>query len=76
MSVMAQLALSTWLGAAQMTLIPIVVTLFVVGRIIFWVGYLNPAHNRTNRTFGMPLTLLPTMIMVVFNVYKLVVSTF
>lgn len=76
MSFVSQLVLSTWLDASQMMIIPIIVVLFVVGRIIFWIGYLNPAHNRTDRALGLPMSWFPTMCMIAFNIYKLVISTF
>lgn len=72
----AQLMTSTWLDASQMSAIPIVVVLFVIGRILFWIGYTNPARNRTDRAYGMPLTLFPLYAMVGFSVYKLVTTTF
>jgi len=71
----AQLVVSTWLEASQMAVIPIVVMLFVLGRIAFWIGYLSPARNRTDRAYGMPLTLFPIYAMVVFSTYKLVTTT-
>ena len=75
MSVVSQLILSTWLDASQMTIVPIVVVLFVVGRVMFWIGYLNPAYNRSDRAYGFFFSMLPTVAMNVYNVYKLVVTT-
>ena len=74
-SFVAQVATSTWLSASQMMTIPIVVVLFVVGRLVYWRGYLNPAYNRTGRAAGLPLTMFPTMAMLVFTIYKLVITT-
>ena len=74
LSVMTQLAICTWLTASQMICIPIVVVLFFVGRILYWIGYLNPTKNRVNRSFGFPLTFIPTTVMIVFCIYKLVTT--
>jgi len=74
LSVMTQLAICTWLTASQMICIPIVVVLFFVGRILYWIGYLNPTKNRVNRSFGFPLTFVPTTVMIVFCIYKLVTT--
>ena len=75
MSVLSQLALSTWLDASQMAIVPIVVVLFVVGRIMFWIGYLNPAHGHTGRGPGVCLSFVPTLAMIVYNIYQLVITT-
>jgi len=75
MSFVSQLTLSTWLDASQMSIVPIVAVLFVVGRVMFWIGYLNPADNRTGRGPGTCLTFLPTLAMIVYNIYKLVITT-
>jgi len=75
MSFVSQLTLSTWLDASQVAVIPIVVVLFVVGRVFFWFGYLNPADNRIGRGPGMCLSLLPAQAMIVYNIYKLVTTT-
>ncbi|MBK0401040.1 hypothetical protein H0I76_17725 [Limibaculum sp. M0105] len=47
------LALSTVLGADQMAVIPVTVTIFVVARVAFWIGYrIHPLY----RAFGMAAT--------------------
>jgi len=76
MSFVAQLIFCTWLDASQMTLIPIVVVLFVVGRFLFWIGYLIPMHNRMYRALGNPQTWFPTAGMLIFSIYKLLITTF
>ena len=76
MSFVAQLIFCTWLDASQMTLIPIVVVLFVVGRFLFWIGYLIPMYNRTYRALGIPPTWMPTGGMLIFSIYNLLITTF
>ena len=59
------LAAIAWLGLAlalpdqRLALIPAMASLFVLGRLTFWIGYrINPL----GRAFGMVLTILPTLI--------------
>jgi hypothetical protein len=58
------LAAIAWIGLAivapiaQLMLIPAMATLFGIGRIAFWVGYLI---TPIDRAFGMVLTALPTL---------------
>ena len=58
------LAAITWLNLSlvvdldQLVLIPAMASLFVVGRLTFWVGYLI---RPVARAFGMILTALPTV---------------
>jgi hypothetical protein len=52
----AGLAMS--LPAASLVLIPAMATLFAIGRVAFWVGYLI---HPMGRAFGMVLTVLPTL---------------
>lgn len=73
-SFVSQLVASTWLEPTQMAVIPIVVALFLVGRLLFWQGYRNPANNRTNRASGFPLTMFSSLGLIVFNVYKLITT--
>ena len=54
----AWLALSVTLPHERLPLIAIMAVLFVIGRVTFWVGYvLHPM----GRTFGMTLTVIPTL---------------
>lgn len=59
------LAAIAWLGLSQalpydqLVLIPVMATLFFVGRATFWIGY---ALHPMARTFGMTLTVVPTII--------------
>lgn len=61
------LILSTFLDANSIKLIPILATMFVLGRIAFWIGYLkNPLY----RAFGMGVTLYPTAAILLYDVYR------
>lgn len=59
------LAAIAWLGLSQMlphdqlVFIPAMAALFFIGRVTFWVGY---ALHPMARTFGMTLTVVPTII--------------
>ena len=59
------LAVVAWTGLAlalpreQLVVIPVMATLFGVGRLTFWIGYLL---HPLGRAFGMVLTALPTVI--------------
>ena len=63
----ASLVLSTFLDSHSMKLIPILTILFVLGRIAFWVGYLQ---NPLNRGFGMVVTLYPTVAILFYDAYR------
>jgi hypothetical protein len=76
MSFISQLITSTWLEPSQMSIIPIVVGLFVVGRIVFWRGYVDPANNHTNRALGLPWTVYPTLMMLMYSTCRLAASFF
>lgn len=66
-----QLITTAWLEESQMQVIPIVVILFVIGRILFWRGYLDPSYGHTKRSRGLPLTAYPSLLMAIFCTYKL-----
>lgn len=67
----ASLVLSTFLDAHSIKLIPILVTLFVCGRIAFWIGYLK---NSLYRAFGLGVTAYPTAAMLFYDVYRVLVG--
>lgn len=62
----ASLILSTFLDSHSIKLIPILATLFVFGRIAFWLGYLQ---NSLYRAFGMGVTLYPTAAVLFYETY-------
>jgi hypothetical protein len=54
----AWMGLAICLPPADLVLIPAMATLFAIGRVTFWIGYL--IHPMA-RSFGMVLTVLPTL---------------
>ncbi|MEW6491270.1 MAG: MAPEG family protein [Cyanobacteriota bacterium] len=64
----ASLILSTFLDNPSIKLIPILATLFVFGRIAFWLGYLQ---NSLYRAFGMGVTLYPTAAILFYDTYRM-----
>jgi uncharacterized MAPEG superfamily protein len=67
----ASLVLSTFLDVHSIKLIPILATVFVLGRIAFWIGYLkNPLY----RAFGFGVTLYPTAAMLFYDAYRVLVG--
>lgn len=51
---------ATVLSGTMLTAIPAVVLTFMLGRIFFYIGY---RHHPLQRTFGMVLTILPTLLL-------------
>ncbi|XP_014679454.1 PREDICTED: uncharacterized protein LOC106819320, partial [Priapulus caudatus] len=65
--VICQGALATYLDEATMKLIPLLVTLFVFGRVTFYVGYLGAPPTR--RAYGFAATYFPTVVTMFCCVY-------
>ena len=63
MNVFGQLVLTTYLDSESMKIIPILVTWFVIGRILFKIGYPK------QRAFGVSLTMTPTLATYVYCFY-------
>ena len=61
------LILSTFLDTYSIKLIPILATLFVFGRIAFWIGYLK---EPIERAFGLGVTLYPTIAVLIYDAYR------
>lgn len=62
----ALLGLALLLPAPALTVLPIYASLFVIGRIAFWVGYhINPLY----RAVGFGMTFYPTVAAMLYNVY-------
>ena len=61
------LILSTFLDVYSIKLIPILTTLFVFGRIAFWIGNLK---KPIDRAFGQGVTLYPTIGVLIYDVYR------
>ncbi|MAS87261.1 MAG: hypothetical protein CMH30_04705 [Micavibrio sp.] len=67
------LGLSVYLPPHYLMLLPIYSSLFVIGRICFWIGYrINPYY----RAFGFALTAYPTFAGIFYNLYALIISSF
>ena len=58
----SQLILTTLLSEQEMRIIPLLSTLFLLGRIAYYIGY--TPDNPKGRAFGMCVTSVPTMAMV------------
>lgn len=68
-SIIAQISMLTYLEGEQVTrVIPMVNSLFLIGRITFWLGY--PFY----RTFGFIFTFFPSLLMVFFSLYRFLYS--
>ena len=67
------LILSTFLEGQQLKVIPLLTALWVVGRLAYVMGYLNPNDpDRAYRSFGFTLSGLPQPFMFGYCVYRLV----
>ena len=67
------LILSTYLDAPNLKLVPILICLFVIARIIFYITYIFTG-DQFNRSYGFILTFFPTMITLVYCLYRLVMG--
>jgi uncharacterized MAPEG superfamily protein len=65
--IVGSLILSTFLDTYSIKLIPILATLFVFGRIAFWICYLK---DPLDRAFGQGVTLYPTIAVLIYDVYR------
>lgn len=63
------LMLATILEPSSLKAIPILVGLFLLGRFTFWFGY---TRSPFNRSFGFMTTLVPTLVMYGYCVYRLI----
>jgi hypothetical protein len=61
-------ALATVIPVSSMVIIPAMASLFFVGRLTFWMGYLM---HPMGRAFGMALTMLPIMVSYVWIALRL-----
>ena len=69
----ALLGLALLLPAPALTLLPIYASLFVIGRIAFWVGYhINPLY----RALGFGMTFYPTVTAMLYNTYAVLSGLF
>ncbi|XP_006813507.1 transmembrane protein 79-like [Saccoglossus kowalevskii] len=65
-----RLALCTFLGNDGMSYVPVMTFMFVLGRITFWIGYLN---HPLNRGFGFATNMEENMIIYLLLAYYLIV---
>ena len=72
----SMLVLATYLRPDQLKLIPLLSGLFVVGRIWYRAGYIDPSNLRTNRASGMGLTIFPSVVVIAYNMFCLLQSCF
>ena len=63
------LTLTTYLTPEGMKAIPILVVIFVLGRIFFWLGYHIKAMYRA---FGFAMTFAPSVAVVIFCLYQFI----
>jgi hypothetical protein len=61
------LILSTFLDTYSIKLIPILASLFVLGRIAFWIGYIK---YPLDRAFSRGVTLYPTIAVLIYDAYR------
>ncbi len=52
----------------EMRLVPVLVSLFIVGRVSFWVGY---HQNPLSRAFGFATTFYPTVVMMIYTSWRI-----
>lgn len=67
----AHAGLALVLEPELLTLIPILVALFLIGRITFWAGY---QHSAPARAFGFATTFYPTVAVFVYVAFRLLAS--
>ena len=65
--IVGSLILSTFLDTYTIKLIPILATLFVFGRIAFWIGYIK---YPLDRAFGQGVILYPTIAVLIYDAYR------
>ena len=71
-NVMALFILTTYLKPHQMHMIPLFVTLFVIGRLQYWYGYLDASRGRSNKAFGFATTFYVTCGVAMYCTYRFV----
>lgn len=66
--VITHMAYAATADSGEMKIIPILVSLFIVGRICFWIGYHQGALSRS---FGFAVTFYPTVIMMIMTAWRI-----
>jgi len=66
--VIAHMAFAATADSGQMKIIPILVSLFMVGRLCFWIGY---HQSPLSRAFGFAVTFYPTVVMMIYAAQRI-----
>lgn len=66
--IMAHLAFATTASGGELKVIPVLVSLFIFGRITFWIGYHQGA---VSRAFGFVMTFYPTIVMLLYAGWRI-----
>ena len=66
--VITHLAYAAVADSGEMKIIPILVSLFIVGRVCFWFGYHQSALSRA---FGFAVTFYPTVILMIITIGRI-----
>ena len=64
----AHLAFAASEPAERLPLLPLLVTLFLIGRATFWIGYL---HSPPARAFGFATTFYPTLTLLIYTAVRI-----
>ena len=66
--IITHMAYAATADSGEMKIIPLLVSLFIVGRISFWVGY---HQNALSRAFGFAVTFYPTCLMMIYTAWRI-----
>ncbi|HEC00702.1 MAG TPA: MAPEG family protein [Sphingomonadales bacterium] len=66
--IIVHLAYAVTANSGDMKIIPILVSLFIVGRVCFWIGY---HQNALSRAFGFAVTFYPTAVMMFVTLWHM-----
>lgn len=66
--VITHMAYAATADSGEMKLIPLLVSLFIVGRLCFWIGY---HQNALSRSFGFAVTFYPTVVMMIITAWRI-----
>ncbi len=66
--VISHLAYAATASSSEMKIIPLLISLFIVGRVCFWVGY---HQNALSRAFGFAVTFYPTIFLMIYTSWRI-----
>lgn len=66
--VITHMAYAATADNSEMKIIPILVSLFLIGRVCFWVGY---HQSPVSRAFGFAVTFYPSVVMMVITLWRI-----